>query len=893
MNFVKKMFRSLQVQILLVVTCLILILIVQAFQYKVSQDRLIENQALTLQAMTNVGLVNQLERDVVDLQRNVLIYKDTASESAISRFNDLIASVNANLASFENNIAATDNEKYKDLIKRMRSHLKDYESNFSSVISGRERRENIYHNNIVLGFERLNYLLDQHEEDDSNYKVRYALLSANRYLLAYMLSPDYQLIESFNENINSVGDSLNNSYLNKSDIEANLNKVRDDFTQLTYVTRGYIFLVNVVMAGSANEFLFLTREIAQSFSDEQLLNNKNILQVTAATQRNNTVVLVFSLVLFVLVALYLILRIIVPVRKITDVFRVLSVGGEVDEIPCVRRGDEIGDLAKAANVFHEKNKESVELLERTQKLNVEQELLNLELAIEKERAEKAAESKGMFLANMSHEIRTPMNGIIGLVQLALKTNLDKKQRSYLDKIAYSCRIMMGVINDVLDFSKIEAGKLDIEHLEFSLNAVIENLIAIVGVGAKEKNLKFRVNVNSAIPEKLKGDALRLSQVLLNLCSNAIKFTDSGSVVIDIDFHPSNQDEPAKIIARVSDTGIGMSPEQLAVVFDSFTQADGSTSRKFGGTGLGLTIVKQLTELMGGEVAVSSIEGRGSRFTVSCQVEELPCEMLLTELAGKQLTVYYPLLADAPLINDAYFDSAGISKRILLHDQIDNLASTAEPNKSFVLIDVVSSIFADTQQGFIQQLLAIGLPVGFVVDAELDERQSEILTAFGHPILTHPFAPTDFKQFIIEVVEEPAELEQLELDERGSQQFKGHVLVVEDNRINQIVVGDMLADMGLSFDLAENGQKALEKVVAGEDYDMVFMDIQMPVMDGYTATKQLRTDGYKDLIICGLSANAMAQDIAEAEKSGMNDYLTKPIEWDAVLAIANKYLEKSN
>ena len=168
MNFVKKMFRSLQVQILLVVTCLILILIVQAFQYKVSQDRLIENQALTLQAMTNVGLVNQLERDVVDLQRNVLIYKDTASESAISRFNDLIASVNANLASFENSVAATDNEKYKDLIKRMRSHLKDYESNFSSVISGRERRENIYHNNIVLGFERLNYLLDKHEEDDSN-----------------------------------------------------------------------------------------------------------------------------------------------------------------------------------------------------------------------------------------------------------------------------------------------------------------------------------------------------------------------------------------------------------------------------------------------------------------------------------------------------------------------------------------------------------------------------------------------------------------------------------------------------------------------------------------------------------------------------------------------------
>ncbi|WP_019531672.1 ATP-binding protein [Dasania marina] len=886
------MFRSLQIQILLVVACLISILLVQALLSKAAQETLIDNQSLTMQAMANIALVNRLERDVVDLKRNVLIYKDTASESAVSRFNELIDSVNKDLGTFEHNVSDINDERYNDLIRRMRSHLKDYQDNFVSVVSGRAKREDIYKNKIIKGFDYLDSMLGLHQDDEGNYKMRYELMSAKRYMLGYMLDPDYQLIEKFNGHMAAVEAYLNNSYPNKDAMRDTFRHISDDFNQLTHLTRGYIFLVNVVMAGSANEFLFLTKEITKSFTDKQQINNNKIISDATKTKRNSRLVVMASIGLSIMVAVFLILRIIIPVRKITDVFRRLSTGDDVEEIPCIERSDEIGDLAKAANIFHDKNKESVELLEKTQKLHFEQEVLNLELAIEKENAELAAASKSIFLANMSHEIRTPMNGIIGLVQLALRTDLDKKQRSYLEKIAYSGRIMMGVINDILDFSKIEAGRLDIEQVAFSINTLIENLIASVRVKAKEKQLNFRVNLLTSMPEHLLGDPLRISQVLLNLCNNAVKFTEQGEVTVDISFSPKPVDGSAYLVVDVSDTGMGMSEQQLETVFDSFTQADDSTSRRFGGTGLGLAIVKQLTELMGGEVKVKSEQGVGSCFTVNCSVAEVESLSVLSELDERQLHAYYLPAGDNGLISDNYFKFSRMEKTALSLEPLSELPLPVGDGKTLVLVDVVSQSFVDKHHVLFEQLFDQGYPIGFITDMQPATIRHALKQHFKLPVLSHPYSPADFSRFILSMISGAAQHKEGDaIESRGSLLFQGHALVVEDNRINQMVVGDMLTDMGLSFEIVENGEVAVERVTNGTSYDLVFMDIQMPVMDGHTATKRIREAGYDDLVICGLSANAMAHDAADAKVSGMNDYVTKPIEWDDLVAVVEKYLKR--
>ena len=271
--------------------------------------------------------------------------------------------------------------------------------------------------------------------------------------------------------------------------------------------------------------------------------------------------------------------------------------------------NEIGALARAAAVFQQKNEQTQQLLEESQQLNAQQEQLNQQLEQEKHKAEKATAMKSEFLANMSHEIRTPMNGIIGLIDLTLKTQLEEKQRFYLEKAAYSSQLMMGVINDILDFSKIEAGKLDISPTQVDLNPLIDNLIASLQPKATEKSLLLRIDVDPNLPAQILIDPLRFSQILLNLGSNAIKFTDQGHVELTFERHQND------IKLQVRDTGIGMNKAQLERVFDSFTQADGSTSRKYGGTGLGLSIVRQLVTLQHGHLEVESEPGQGSCFSV--------------------------------------------------------------------------------------------------------------------------------------------------------------------------------------------------------------------------------------------------------------------------------------
>jgi signal transduction histidine kinase/CheY-like chemotaxis protein len=875
------MFRSLQTQITLVLAALICILLVQVFLSRQSLNTLAEGQAETRKSFSDVELVHELERDVVDLQRNALIFKDTASESTIARFNDLMLGINTRLdeiqSGLQNDAKAIDKSQ---IIERMRAHLKDYEDNFSSVVESRRQRKTLFEESLQNDFKEILLSISIDEQNNRNNReiisLEFHVARAETQSYLYMISPDFETVSEFNREINKSKE-LALKVKNES-LTSQLNEIQSDFNRLTQLTRGYIFLVNVVMTGSANEFLFLTKELRTLVSEEQTQEFKRSQEVSDATQFRGDIVAGASIALTLLTAFFLLYRILSPIRSITGVFKTLAVGADVEQIPGINRSDEIGDLAQAANVFHKKNKQTTELLAYTQEMNQRQEQLNRELAHAKLRAEQAARSKSMFLANMSHEIRTPMNGIIGLVDLTLKTELSDKQRNYLKKVAYSGDIMMGVINDILDFSKIEAGKLEIQHEEFSFNDIADNLISAIYLRAEEKALNFKVQLRNNLPETLKGDALRINQVLLNLCNNSVKFTEKGEINVDVYFQTKSHNK-AELRVDVQDTGIGMSQDQLAKIFDSFTQADGSTSRKFGGTGLGLTIVKQLIGLMNGDIKVHSELGVGSTFSASFEIEVASEQMVFD--SHNRVNACYTSFPIRPIIDKDYLSLAL------------NLQETQNSHHSILLFDAEDQEGLDAYSSEIKSAQEKGQAVGIILNMQSSRLKEHIKSDLKIEYLEHPFSPEKLKTFIDTL---NPNIDKVRFDQDAGQEgtlFKGHILLVEDNNINQIVASDMLEDMGLSCDIADNGQQAVDMVNSGTHYDLVLMDVQMPVMDGYTATRTLRDQGKKDLVICGLSANAMKQDLDAAADAGMNDYITKPIEWDAMESTLAKYLETSS
>ncbi len=892
------MIRSLKHQIFFVLVTLVSILVIQILLSRATQSNMLNNQALISKSYGLVGLVHEFERDVIDLQRNLLIYKETASESSISRFYELMERVNERLNIFENRLQQYSFITLEEgLIERMRGHLNDYRDNFSTVIDGRSQRKRIYSENIKSGFSRLTALIEEENEkkksgysEESILKMRYHLALTEKYINQYLISPDYELINLYNAQLLAMNQLMAGKFSNYKEAKKVVAELKREFFRLTQVTRGYLFLVNVVMAGSANEFLYLTKKLRTTVSSSQQNLSDRMMNEAEATQIKTDMVSLVSILIALLTALFLTTRIIYPVRKLTEVFGRLSRGEEIEKVPETDRKDEIGDLARAADIFHDKNRQTSELLQLSQDMNAKQEQLNAELVIEKQKAEAAARSKSMFLANMSHEIRTPMNGIIGLVDLTLKTDLTEKQAHYLRKVAFSGQIMMNVINDILDFSKIEAGKMDIEFVEFNINDIIENIITAITVRLDEKDLNFRIHTTVNVPEKFHGDPLRISQVLLNLCNNAVKFTDKGLVQLNFDYQVDNNNE--YLCFEVSDTGIGMSQEQIDHVFDSFTQADGSTSRKYGGTGLGLTIVKQLTELMGGTVSVASRQGEGSCFKVRIKVEAIDQSIAMRPLTNNETRLYYLPASDVRLLRDDVFTDIHKQPEIVEWENVLSILNVRNMENAAMFIDVPDMDFIIKKNDVLKTLLADDISLAFVTDINPPELSKTLQKKWNIPVLSHPFSPRELYNFFCSLLQLESRLNQ-EVDSPQQEhelKFSGHVLLVEDNHVNQLVAGQIIKNMGLTVDVADNGQQAVEKVLDNEDYDMIFMDVQMPVMDGYEATAKIREMGYSDLVICGLSANAMKRDIDLAQKAGMDDYLTKPIENDDLIVVLKKYLK---
>ncbi|WP_143871049.1 hybrid sensor histidine kinase/response regulator [Catenovulum sediminis] len=634
---------------------------------------------------------------------------------------------------------------------------------------------------------------------------------------------------------------------------------------------------------------------------------KSLLSDSAFYAARFILVLGLGSLIFELWALFLVLRskVIRPVNSFIDASAGMAQGARfVDQgrnpLP-VHRTDEIGQLANTFTAMANTIFEAHEGLEQKVEQRTEQ------LRIASQEAQSANLAKSEFLAKMSHEIRTPMNAVIGLSQLALKSNLTVEQRDFLTKINSSANVLLGIINDVLDYSKVEAGKLNIEKVQFNLEKIIERSVNICAIKAHSKGIELILDLKPSVPKFIESDPLRLQQVLVNLISNAIKFTETGHVNVLVD---AKRHEKGfyQLDFAVIDTGVGMDDAQLSKLFKSFSQADESVTRKYGGTGLGLAISKELVGLMGGDISVKSKKGQGStfRFSIECAGNNNNQTIKDVTINGRPLRV---LIVDDNSISRTVLKDlfvlykASIVEAVNGIQAIDAVQAAQNSGQQFDLIvmdwrmpemnGIEASQIIKTEMGK-DTLPAILMISSYDKDdakKQAAENQVQLDAFLEKPVSQSGLfdaliqcLPVDVSRSEHDVTELPVETT-IDLSE-------ANILLVEDNKLNRQVAIGFLKETGVQIDIAENGIQAIDKVLHN-NYDLVLMDIQMPDMDGLTATREIRSILGADVLpIIAMTAHAMVGDAEKSLNAGMNAHIIKPIDPNELYSMLHRWIDKS-
>jgi len=532
----------------------------------------------------------------------------------------------------------------------------------------------------------------------------------------------------------------------------------------------------------------------------------------------------------------------------------------------------------------------------------ERKRIKLDYKAAKEEAERANEAKSQFLANMSHEIRTPMNAIIGLAYLMNQQDLNASQKKYISKIQIASTELLRIINDILDFSKIEAGKLEIENIKFNVDLILENVSNLYTISATNKGLDINFDTLESVPETLIGDPLRLEQVLSNLITNAIKFTEEGevNVIIKVLGETANK---VKLHFSVTDTGIGLTLEQIEKLFTAFTQADDSMTRKYGGTGLGLTISKQLVELMNGEIWVESVYGRGSSFQFIIEF----CKA--TNLIKNNYIEYPDLHGKRVLVVDHNKTSLMILER-MLRSFTFQVTAVRSPFEAIKLLEEDFDLLVLDFN--LPELSGVELYRKLVANTEITVPKTIFVSATGRESYYEQANKLGVKNFLVKPINQSLMFDAVmdaltgapirpvtkNMNKKNTIRDKSslvnkNILLVEDNKINQLVAKDILEQVGIHVSIASNGEEAV-KYVRNNELDAVLMDVQMPIMDGYSATKKIReSHSALELPIIAMTASALKGDRERSIEAGMNDYISKPINPEFLYETLEKWILGDN